>query len=55
MFSHKGISTNGSYAFDVIRPEGSPNVPSLRGRRLFAFADCGVPDGSRFVSILTLI
>lgn len=46
-FRVKGRSTDVRYAFDVIRPPDNPRVPSLRGKRLFAFADCGVPDGSR--------
>ena len=33
------------YAFDVAWIDG---IPSLRNRRLFAFADCGVPDGSEW-------
>lgn len=37
----------GRYAFDVFRPDGAETVSSLRNRRLFAFADCGVPDGSK--------
>jgi gluconolactonase len=40
------MTADDRYAFDVHRPEGAPGVPGLRNRRLFAFADCGVPDGS---------
>lgn len=46
-FHVKGLSTDVRYAFDVIRPPENPRVPSFHGKRLFAFADCGVPDGGK--------
>lgn len=45
------------YAYDVVwRGCDKDAIPQLHNRRLFAFADSGVPDGSKFwVSYVMLI
>jgi len=47
---------HGSYAFDVVFSAHAPNPAiGLSNRRVFAFADCGVPDGSESPSLWSLL